>query len=93
MSFLRKRAAVLFFLALVITSGCRIIPWFGDYPSYDEKSVVSELILSRSIDATQAFNFNTTGFKLSIPAGALETDSKIEITRYPLLSPAMKLPK
>ncbi|NLF98482.1 MAG: hypothetical protein GX569_17245 [Candidatus Riflebacteria bacterium] len=93
MSFLRKRAAVLFFLALVITSGCRIIPWFGDYPSYDDESAVSELILSRNIDATQAFNFNTTGFKLSIPAGALETDSKIEITRYPLLNPAMNLPK
>ena len=92
MNVLRNRVAILFFLALVVTSGCRIIPWFGDYPS-NEESFIGELILSRTIDATQAFNFNTTGFKISIPAGALETDVKIEITRYPLSQSSFKLPK
>ena len=92
MNFLRNRMAFLFFLALVITSGCRIIPWFGDYPS-DKESFVGELILSRNIDATQAFNFNTSGFRLSIPAGALRSDSKIEITRYPLLKTDQNLAK
>ncbi len=92
MNFIRNRMAILFFLALVITSGCRIIPWFGDYPSQEE-SFVGELLLSRNIDAGRAFNFNAASFKLSIPAGALEADAKIEITRFPMLLLPLKLPE
>lgn len=93
MNFIRNRVAILFVLALLITSGCKIIPWFGDYSSTTTtESFIGEIILSRNIETSQALNFTSPGFKLSIPAGALRYDAKIEITRYPLLASKMGLP-
>lgn len=93
MKFIRNRAVILFFLAVLVTSGCRILPWWGDFPDADEETIVSEIILSRSLDASQALNFRAADFRLSIPAGALPNDVKIEITRYNLPTTKLNLPK
>ncbi|EKD82593.1 MAG: hypothetical protein ACD_39C01198G0003, partial [uncultured bacterium] len=93
MNCLRNRIALVFFLALLITSGCRIIPWFGDYGESTEYLPKGEVILSRNVEASQALSFSSPQFKLYIPAGALRYDSRVEITRYPLLLSGLNLPK
>ena len=93
MNCLRNRIALVFFLALLITSGCRIIPWFGDYGESTEYLPKGEVILSRNVEASQALSFSSPQFKLYIPAGALRYDSRVEITRYPLLLSGLDLPK
>jgi hypothetical protein len=82
-----------FFLALLITSGCKIIPWFGDYSGSPEEAPGGTIILSRHVEATQALSFSSPQFKLHIPAGALRYNSLVEITRYPMLVSGLNLPK
>ncbi|HAE38297.1 MAG TPA: hypothetical protein DCG57_06615, partial [Candidatus Riflebacteria bacterium] len=93
MNCLRNRIAIVFFLALLITSGCKIIPWFGDYSGSPEEAPGGTIILSRNVEATQALSFSSPQFKLHIPAGALRYDSLVEITRYPMLVSGLNLPK
>ncbi|MBU1109839.1 MAG: Ig-like domain-containing protein, partial [Candidatus Riflebacteria bacterium] len=93
MNFLRNRITILFLLALLITSGCRIIPWFGNYSDSPDPDIRGEIILSRNVEATQALSFSSPQLKLYIPAGALRYDSRVEITRYPLLLSKLNLPE
>lgn len=82
MSILKNRLLILFFIGLTVFSGCRILPWWGDFgDSGGDDYLPGETLLSRNVAINEEIELDTSEFKLKIAANSLKSNSAITVTR------------
>lgn len=80
MTVLKNRLLIIVFLGLCIFTGCRIIPWWGEFDDKGGDILPGRTIFSRNISTNELVEVDSAEFKLQIPAGAIKSSAALTIT-------------